>query len=198
MQSEVLEDNAMAKAGSGLRNYASPGEIKAFIIMLTDRDGLVRKEARRALVDIGYPAVPELIRLLDDKRAQVRWEAVNALSEIADPDAAPALVKRLEDKVFEVRWLAAKALINLGVVGLIPALQAIILTRKPNWLWDGVRHIVRELAKDDLAELLSPLKEAFDNIDARIKVPLESRKALEKIMRLSKGNSQPSQNISES
>ncbi len=156
-------------------------DISGLITRLGHKDGLIREEARLSLVDIGQPAVTPLVKLLADKREQVRWEAINALSEIADPSSAHALVKCLEDKVFEIRWLAAQGLVKMGVEGLVPALKAILLTKKPDWLWDGVRHIVHDLAKDDLEELLLPLKEAFDDVDYRIKVPIEARRALDKM-----------------
>ena len=159
-------------------------EVAALISRLADKDGMIREGARLSLVDIGQPAALPLIKLLSDKREQVRWEAVNALSEIADPVSAPALVKCLEDKVFEIRWMAAKGLVKIGVEGLVPALKAILLTKKPDWLWDGVRHIVHDLAKEDLEELLLPLKAAFDDVDYHMKVPIEARKALDKLARL--------------
>jgi len=154
-------------------------EIDVLYDQLADQDGLVREKARTRLIALGESAAPGLIKLLGDKRAQVRWEAANALCTTIYPAAAPALVKCLEDKVFEVRWLSTIALINIGIDGLIPALRAILLTKKPNWLWDGVRHIVTDLSKDDdLTDILLPLREAFLAIDYRLKVPLEARKAL--------------------
>lgn len=171
----------IANAITRLRNKRSGTmicEIDVLYDQLADQDGLVREKARTRLIALGETAAPGLIKLLGDKRAQVRWEAANALCTTIYPPAAPALVKCLEDKVFEVRWLSTIALINIGIDGLIPALRAILLTKKPNWLWDGVRHIVTDLAKDDLEEILLPLKEAFLAIDYRLKVPMEARKAL--------------------
>jgi len=156
-------------------------EVAALISRLADKNGQIRETARISLVDIGRPAVPPLLKLLNDKREQVRWEAVNALSEISDPSSAHALVKCLEDKVFDIRWMAAVGLIKIGVDGLVPALKAILLTPKPDWLWDGVRHIVHDLAREDLEELLLPLKLAFDDVDYHIKVPIEARRALDKL-----------------
>jgi HEAT repeat protein len=166
------------------RSFTIIEEINALISRLADKDGMVREAARLSIVDIGQPAVPPLIKLLDDKREQVRWEAINALSEIADPVSANALVKCLEDKVFEIRWLAAKGLIKIGVEGLAPALKAVLLTSKPDWLWEGVRHIVHDLAKEDMEFPLAPLKAAFDDVDYHMKVPIEARKALDKLARL--------------
>jgi hypothetical protein len=156
-------------------------KIPALITRLADKDGLVRQTARLALEEIGRPAAPYLCKLLHDKREHVRWEAVKALLEIADPSSALVLVKALEDRVFDIRWLAAEALIKLGSDALVPALKAILLTSEPDWLWDGVRHVVHDLAKGDLEEVLGQLLAAFEDIDYRMRVPIEARKALSKL-----------------
>jgi HEAT repeat protein len=177
----AVSNKVIMERNNHLRRGSLAEEIAALSARLGEKDGLVRETARLALVDIGQPAVPSLIKLLADKREQVRWEAVNALSEIGDRSAARALVKCLEDKVFDVRWLAAEALIKIGTDGLVPALRAILLTPEPDWLWEGVRHIVHDLAKGNLESLLAPLKSAFDDIDYRMKVPIEARKALDRL-----------------
>ena len=159
-------------------------EISALISRLADRDGIIRQTARLTLEDIGHPATAHLVKLLSDKRDYVRWEAVKALVEITDPSSARALVKALEDEVFDIRWLAARALIKLGNVALAPALRAIILTSEPDWLWEGVRHVVHDLAKGDLEKTLSPLVAAFDDIDYRMKVPIEARRVLAEMQSL--------------
>ena len=176
MSNKVIMDR-----NNHLRRGSVAEEIAALIAKLGDKDGLIRETARLALIDFGQSAVPALVRLLGDKREQVRWEAVNALAEIADPSAARGLVKCMEDKVFDVRWLAAEALIKTGIEGLTPALKAILLTPEPDWLWEGVRHIVHDLAKGNLEPLLAPLRAAFDDVDYRMKVPLEARKALDRL-----------------
>lgn len=155
-----------------------PGETAALISRLGDSDGLVRQKARLALEDMGKPAVPYLCKLLNDKKQHARWEAVKALVEIADPSSARALVKVLEDKVFDIRWLAAEALIKIGKPALAPALRAILLTSEPDWLWEGVRHVVHGLANGELESLLTPLATAFDDINFKLRVPIEARKAL--------------------
>jgi HEAT repeat protein len=159
-------------------------EISALIRRLSDNDGLVRQAARLSLEDIGRPATPYLCKLLSDRREHVRWEAVKALVEIADPSSAKALVKLLEDKVFDIRWLAAEALIKVGKPALAPALKAILLTKEPDWLWEGVGHIVRDLGQGELEPLLSSLVAAFDDIDYRMKVPIEAGKLLAKLRSL--------------
>lgn len=161
-----------------------PKEITALISELSDKDGLVRQNARLHLQTIGRAAVPCLSELLSDKRKYVRWEAAKALAEIASPLSARVLVMALEDKDFDVRWLSAIGLIKLGWPALEPALQAILLSGEPDWLWDGVRHVVRGIAKGEIAEMLMPLIEAFDSVDYRIKVPMESKNLLAELRAL--------------
>ena len=133
---------------------------------------------------IGREAVPHLCDLLKDKNKDARWEAARALVEIASPSSARSLVRALEDKVFDVRWLAATALIKMGWPSLEPAMEELLLSPEPDWMWEGVRHVVRRLAKGDLGPMLEPLVEAFDGIDYRMKVPIEARKLLEELRAL--------------
>lgn len=159
-------------------------QLSDLISKLGNKDGLVRQNARLSIQQIGRAAVPDLSELLSDKRKYVRWEAARALVEIASPSSARVLVRALEDKDFDVRWLAALALIRLGWPALEPALQAILLSPEPDWLWDGVRHVVRGMAKGELAQMLMPLIGAFDSVDYKMNVPLESRKLLSELRAL--------------
>ncbi len=85
-----MSNKVIMERNNHLRRGSVSEEIAALVAKLGDKDGLIRETARLALIDFGQSAVPPLVRLLGDKREQVRWEAVNALSEIADPSAACA------------------------------------------------------------------------------------------------------------
>ncbi|MBN1375869.1 MAG: HEAT repeat domain-containing protein [Dehalococcoidia bacterium] len=159
-------------------------QISDLISKLGSKDGLVRQNARLSIQQIGRAAVPDLSELLSDKRKYVRWEAAKALAEIASPLSARVLVMALEDKDFDVRWLSAIGLIKLGWPALEPALQAILLSEEPDWLWDGVRHVVRGMAKGEITEMLTPLIDAFDSVDYRIKVPMEAKNLLAELRAL--------------
>ena len=63
----------------------------------------------QAVRQIGRPAVPALVRLLQDKDSLVRIKAVDLLGEIGDTAATPALMRSLGDADREVRWHAALA-----------------------------------------------------------------------------------------
>jgi HEAT repeats len=67
------------------------------------------------LVLLGKPALPALIRLMDDPDCEVRWKAVLAMGEIGDRDAGPTLVKALSDEDRKVRWEAVLASQKCGV-----------------------------------------------------------------------------------
>lgn len=85
--------------------------IESLMEMLANKDGLIRKKARKSLVAIGKPAVSELTRALQNSKLdQLRWEAAKTLDAIGDIRAIPSLVKALEDNDQDVAWLAAEAL----------------------------------------------------------------------------------------
>ena len=162
-------------------------DISELVSELTDEDGLVRQNARISLQAIGKPAVPHLCWLMNNKDKHARWEAAKALAELADPSSVPWLIKALDDKDFDVRWLSAIALIKIQIPALIPLLQTLILTKKQNWLWEGARHVIRGMARDeDMEKMLTPMVNAFDSIDFRMKVPIEARKLLIKLENMAK------------
>ena len=160
------------------KDHSLTEEIPELIGQLANEDGLIRQEARLKLQAIGRQAVPQLCWMMNNKNRFVRWEAAKALAELADPDSVPWLIKALDDREFDIRWLAEIALIRIQIPALVPLLEALLLTRKHNWLWEGARHVIRGQAKGDLAEMLTPMVNAFDSIDFRMKVPIEARKLL--------------------
>ncbi|MBK8269322.1 MAG: HEAT repeat domain-containing protein [Planctomycetes bacterium] len=66
-------------------------------------------------MSMGKPAVPELIKLLANDDAQVRWYAIDALGRIgtAASEAVPALKEAAEDEDESVRKNAAWALFQI-------------------------------------------------------------------------------------
>jgi len=160
------------------KSHSMTEDLSDLVSNLTDEDGLVRQEARLALQAIGKPSVPHLCWMMNNKNKHARWEAAKALAELADPQAVPWLIKALDDRDFDIRWLAAIALIRIQIPALIPLLGALLLTKKQDWLWEGARHVVRGMAKGEMAEMLGPMVSAFDSIDFRMKVPIEARKLL--------------------
>jgi HEAT repeat protein len=75
---------------------------------------MLNKEAIKALTIIGKPAVEPLIKALSDKNGIVRKNAAEALGEIGDTKASEPLINALEDDDATVRQFAAEALGKIG------------------------------------------------------------------------------------
>jgi HEAT repeat protein len=159
---------------------AEEDRIKSLIAELGSEDGMVRVRARKALADIGHPAVGPLVEALSSRREWLRWEAAKTLAEIGDPTATQALIKALRDKMFDVRWLAAEGLIHIGDSVVKPLLEA--LSNDPDSLWmrEGTHHVLHDLVpgcKDE--ELLKPVLRALDDIEPSLEVEVAAGAALE-------------------
>lgn len=86
--------------------------IQELISLLRDSDPYIRRQAVRALGDMGDPqATASIIPMLKDHDDSVRLEAVVALGKIGDPGAVEPLIEKLEsDDYFYVRKKAAYTL----------------------------------------------------------------------------------------
>ncbi len=73
-----------------------------------------KDDATRALIELGKPAVPGLIAVLNDKDEFVRKQAVLALGDIKDPEAVDPLIALLHDQDWWMRLTAAAALEKIG------------------------------------------------------------------------------------
>lgn len=158
---------------------ACASTIGSLISDLGSKDGLVRVRARKSLVAIGGPAVGPLVEALANKKEWVRWEAVKALGQIGDPAATQELVRSLGDKMFDVRWLAAEGLIAIGDRALIPLLWALIEHSDLLWLREGAHHVLHDLSRGDLKEVLQPVLAALEDIQSSLEVPPAAEAALE-------------------
>ena len=72
------------------------------------------EDATDALVNLGEPALPGLIKALKDKEELVRKQAVIALGRIKSPQAIDPLIEMLENKDWFTRLTAAAALEAIG------------------------------------------------------------------------------------
>ncbi len=166
------------------------------IDQLSDRDGIVRERARRALVAMGTTAVEPLLEALQHRRSRVRYEAAMCLAAIADRKSIGGLVRALGDRAFEVRWVAAEGLINIGRAAVPPVLQAIMSEAGSAWLREGSRHVLSHFAgRDlhaayhiehhpawidfDLRDALGPVVDALDQTGAESRAPVEAIRAIE-------------------
>jgi HEAT repeat protein len=89
--------------------------VEELIDLLDDTDRDVRREAARALGQIGDPrAVPALIEKARDDVAGIELDAVEALGRMSTPESTQFLVRMLEDPRPAVRISAALGLGNSG------------------------------------------------------------------------------------
>lgn len=72
------------------------------------------EDATDALVNLGEPALPGLIKALKDKEELVRKQAVIALGRIKSPEAIDPLIEMLQNKDWFTRLTAAAALEAIG------------------------------------------------------------------------------------
>jgi HEAT repeats len=155
--------------------------INPLLDQLSSKDGLQRRSARQHLVDMGKPAAPYLIRVLQSPSERGRWEAAKALGEIRDPLAAPALVQALEDEESAIRWLAARGLIALGRASLRPLLEALEAHSNSVWMREGAHHVLHTLIRDGEVDAASPVLEALEDIEPSVEVPIAAYYVLKKI-----------------
>jgi HEAT repeat protein len=72
------------------------------------------EDATDALVNLGEPSLPGLIKALKDKEELVRKQAVIALGRIKSPEAIDPLIEMLQSKDWFTRLTAAAALEAIG------------------------------------------------------------------------------------
>lgn len=73
-----------------------------------------KEDATEALVELGQPALEQLLTALNDKDENVRKQAVIALGRIKDAAAVDALIGKLQDKDWYIRLTASAALETIG------------------------------------------------------------------------------------
>lgn len=93
----------------------APEAVISLLFALSDPSPYLSRLAADALIRIGSPAVPGLLRALEhDAVASVRTHAARALALIGDPAAIPALFCALDDDSALVRHWADDGLERLG------------------------------------------------------------------------------------
>lgn len=157
----------------------NPVIIKNLIADLSSSDDSTRVNARRELLDTGKPAYTSLLEALKDRNCLVRWEAVNILGGVGDPEVAPALVSALEGSEFEVRWVAAEALIRLGTKGLKALFQALIERADSAFLREHAHHVLHKLAQGASKVFLTPVLIALESREPAVEVPPVALHAME-------------------
>ena len=158
-------------------------EIHPLILDLKSKNGLVRERAREKLVAIGAPAVTHLAKLTSQRAAILRWEAVKALGQIADPGSTPVFITALRDKDEEVRWLAAEGLIAVGAGAIEPLLQELVKKSKSVLLRKGAHHYFSALRDLEESSRFDDLLSALESPEAKLNTPIAVEKLL-KIMQV--------------
>lgn len=139
--------------------------IKSLMDTLASKDGMARQKARESLVVVGKPAVPNLIRVLQNSKSDhLRWEAAKILGRIGDTKAIPSLVKALEDDDHDVAWLAAEALIKFKKTAWSVLMHALIKSEDDSIsLRQGAHHVLRNQKEDGFKDLLTTLLVALQS-----------------------------------
>ena len=167
---------------SDTKSDISNEDIHSLIEKLKNEDGIVRQNARIALVDIGEPALDALINAFEIKKDPLHWEVAKALSQIGTSRSALTLIDALEDNEFSVRWIAAEGLIHIGADGVLPMLEALRKKSDSVWLREGCHHVIhdllhKKLVNADTQECLLPVLEALNHIDTVVRTKSAADKA---------------------
>jgi HEAT repeat protein len=177
-RSGLLTEKRVKEHDTAHGKKLSANTIKSLIADLGSQDGIVRVQARKSLVSTGGRAVKPLVKALASKREWVRWEAAKTLGQIGDPAAVQTLIEALEDKMFDVRWLSAEGLISIGHEALVPLLRALMEHPDSLWLREGVHHVLHDVDKGDLTEIIQPVIAALEGFEPSVEVPLAASTVL--------------------
>jgi hypothetical protein len=141
-----------------------PENLAEGLAMLQDSDGLVRKNGRLFLEEIGEEAVPGLCDILAQSPSKdVRWTAAKALGTIGSVEAIPVLLDALEDRSADVAWLAGDALKRLGSDAWRPVLGRLIERGVDHVnVRDGVHHILNGQIFDRYPELFKTVLRSLE------------------------------------
>jgi HEAT repeat protein len=160
--------------------------VKALVVVLRGGNGILRMHARGALVSIGDPAVPELIKSIRSENEDERLEATKALGGIRNPQAARSLVQALEDQSYEVRYAAAESLAALGLPGVKVALQALISKPDSYLLRTGIHHAFRILRHSRYHRWVEPVISALESQEPEIEVIAQAKSILQALDQIEK------------
>jgi hypothetical protein len=100
-------------------------------------------------------------------------------------------VAALDDSTFGVRWLAAEGLVSMGRASLDPLLAELLNRPGSVWLREGAHHVLHDVAKSELRDLLLPIIAALEGIAPSIAVREPARKALDLLRESSKPGKPP-------
>ena len=151
--------------------------------MLASKKTMTRQKARKSLVTLGKPAVPILIRVLQNSKLNhLRWEAAKSLGAIGDVRAIPSLVKALEDSDIDVVWLAAEALRKFKKAAWPALLHAMTKSGDDSVLLrNGAHHVLVNQREDGYNDLLRNLSVALKSSAAPESTTVAANELLKKM-----------------
>lgn len=152
--------------------------IPPLINALTSDNGLLHREARRALQSMGCRAEPAWVELLQHSDSHIRWEASRGLGEIGNAKAALILAEGLFDENYAVRWATADVLANLGesaVPATLTLLSRYPLDEKPR---QAAYHALHGISNRTIQERIKSLIDALRDPAASVNVPVVAQRLL--------------------
>ncbi len=127
---------------------ASPALVQQLVLLLGERGATgARNAAASVLSQLGAPALPSVIALLDHADPDQRKFAADILAELGRTEAVAPLVRALDDRDANVRAAAAEALGRIGGTEARAALDHLLTVKDP---------MLRVCALEGLAELQAP------------------------------------------
>jgi HEAT repeat protein len=104
-----------AVMGLGERRETTRAAVDGLLALLRRSNAYAGRHVGDALGKIGEPAVPSLVRALEDENPAIRAQAARALVRVESQLAIPALIKALDDPEPAVEHYAWEALQRMGV-----------------------------------------------------------------------------------
>jgi HEAT repeat protein len=102
-------------AALAIQHQPDSTAIPALIACMYDPNSLLARLSANALVAIGPPAVPALLKLLEDGPLPTRLEATRALALIGDQRAVPALFNAFNEDSPLMEYWANEGLDRMGI-----------------------------------------------------------------------------------
>lgn len=164
-----LSASSLGKIGSSKAIYPLG------LVLSHDDDGL-SYAARDALINIGKPAIPELIKRAKNTNVITRRRSIKALGEIGDRKAASVLKDALLDDDEGVRWRAAKYVQISWDNNVVLTLKKLEKTDKSNKVQNEAKKTLKNI-EIEVKELLPLFERGMNAIsdDIRIKITEDAR-----------------------
>jgi HEAT repeat protein len=145
---------------------------------LESENGIIHREARRALQNLGRLAEPVWVQALNHPDSRIRWEAARGLGEIGDPKAAIVLAEGLFDENYAVRWASGDVLARLGERA-VPSILSILSNKSLNEpSRQAVYHALHGISSHRVQERIKPLLDALHSPSASITAPSIAQRML--------------------